>query len=93
MRASAISGVSRRASLLSLGALGLSALTPRHSAAKKKANSRCKKQVGQCQTSITTICNGSNCPAAIACCDLLSGCNFTAFAACAIAATSNPNPV
>ena len=93
MRAPVLSGLSKRASLLSVGALGISALMPGVSTAKKKANSRCKKQVGQCQTSILSVCEGSNCPAAIACCDLLKSCNFTNFVACAIAATNDPNPV
>ncbi len=88
MRAPVLSNLSRRASLLSLGALGVSAVMPQKSTAKKKANSRCKKQVGQCQSSILAVCTGTNCPAAIACCDLLKSCNFSAFASCAVAATA-----
>ncbi|MEZ4565111.1 MAG: hypothetical protein R2853_20485 [Thermomicrobiales bacterium] len=94
MRAPVLSGISRRASLLSLGAIGLTALTPRRSAAKKKkANSRCKKQIAECRTSFALVCSGDNCPAAIACCDLLSDCNFTAFASCALAATDDSDSV
>ncbi|MFN8674988.1 MAG: hypothetical protein U0Z70_01295 [Thermomicrobiales bacterium] len=92
MRAPSISGLSRRGSLLALGAVGISALTPRPTMAKKKANSRCRKQVGACKSSVTTVCDGANCAAVAACCDLLSTCNFTAFAACAIEATDgSPN--
>lgn len=91
MRAPAISGLSRRTSLLTLGAPGIAALAPRPAVAKKRANSRCKKQVGQSRTSITAVCSHANCAAAIACCDRLASCNFSDFATCAIAATAGPN--
>ena len=93
MRAPVISEVSRRTSMLALGALGISMLAPRSAVAKKKANSRCKKQVGQCRTSITAVCSGTNCATAIACCDSLASCNFSDFATCAIAATAGPNRI
>lgn len=90
MRTPSLPGLSRRASLLSLGLAGVAALTPRPLAAKKKANFRCKKQVGPCRSSITAVCEGPNCPVAIGCCDSLANCNFTAFAACVNAATFVP---
>lgn len=82
MRTPSLPGLSRRASLLSLGAAGVAVAAPRPLAAKKSPNFRCKRQVGQCQSSLFLVCEGPVCPVAIDCCDSLATCNFTGFVAC-----------
>lgn len=82
MRTPTLPGLSRRASLLSLGAVGVASLTPHPLAARKSPNFRCKKQVVPCRASLNAICEGAICPVALTCCDDLATCNFTGFATC-----------
>ena len=82
MLAPSRSAFTRRASLLTLGVAGATSLAPRPLAAKKSANFLCKRQVGDCRAGITLVCEGPNCDQAVACCDFLATCDFTAFASC-----------
>lgn len=91
MRAPSHSVLSRRASLLALGGISVDAVTPHPLAAKKKANFRCKKQVGACEDSVARLCVGPTCPAAADCCGLLADCNFTGFATCVSDAIAVPD--
>ena len=82
--------LTRRASLVSLGAVGMSAAIPplESRAGKKKgdANKRCKKQVAPCKSFFTLQCGGDanspECALALACCESLKTCNFTGFVTC-----------
>jgi hypothetical protein len=80
--------LTRRASMLTLGA-GLAALAgPLAASAKnksgKKARKKCKKQVGQCRDAITEQCSGNpDCAdPQLPCCDSLGSCNFQGFVDC-----------
>jgi CDP-diacylglycerol pyrophosphatase len=79
--------LTRRASLLTMGA-GVAALAaPVAAQARKagnKANKKCKKQVGQCRKSVIDTCEGNQeCEdAQLPCCEFLGKCNFTGFANC-----------
>jgi hypothetical protein len=83
--------LTRRASLLILGAAGAAALASpiavdAKNKTKKKARKKCKKQVAPCITILTeTNCGGGD-PDCIAqiqqCCQLVGTCDFTGFAAC-----------
>ena len=84
-----LSGLTRRASLVALGAAGLSvAVSPRATKGKKKgkANKRCKPQVAQCQSFFTGQCEGDvnapDCAARVKCCELLGTCNFDGLITC-----------
>ena len=81
--------VTRRASLVALGAAGLGVtLSPVATSAKKnkrKVTKRCKPQVAQCEVSMTTLCANvgiPDCAALVQCCAPLAGCNFNSFATC-----------
>lgn len=83
------SRLSRRASLVALGAAGFgAAVAPRAAKGKKKgkANKRCKPQVAQCQSFFTGECQGDvnapDCVARINCCELLGTCNFDGLITC-----------
>lgn len=90
---------SRRGSLLALGGAGLTAaLSNTFSAAakpkpgkqaNKKANKKCKAQVGQCKPVFGVACEESSDPEAcrqkyFACCDYLATCNAGAMAQCLV---------
>jgi hypothetical protein len=100
----AFDALSRRASLMSFGTVGLAAAltNPTTTAAKKNnrnkrkkrkkgdANELCKKQVGRCTTFITDICQREEgCEAESACCSILQNCNFNGFFLCIDAAASS----
>ena len=82
--------LTRRASLVSLGAAGITAAIPplASQAGKKKgdANKRCKKQVAPCKSFFTLQCgdaaNSPECAAVLACCESLKTCNFAGFVTC-----------
>jgi hypothetical protein len=79
-------GLSRRMSLVALGAAALIGLTPaRADAGKagKKARKKCKSQVAACATGIAQVCTGSpECANLIPCCDFLGTCDAGAFIQC-----------
>lgn len=87
---SSLSGLTRRASLVALGAAGLSAaIPPRAAKGKKKkgkANKRCKPQVAQCQAFFALECGGDvtapECAALVTCCESLGTCNFDGLITC-----------
>jgi len=81
--------LSRRASLVALGAAGLAAafaapIADAKNTTKKKARKKCKKQVGQCLVFLEGRCAGD--PACIAnsvrCCPFLGNCDVIGFFAC-----------
>jgi hypothetical protein len=80
--------LTRRASLVTLGAVGLTALASStaadaRSTTKKKAKKKCQQQVGQCTTYITGVCANQECPPGLtACCDPLGVCDFTGYVDC-----------
>ncbi len=83
--------VTRRGSLVALGAAGLAAAFggPMAADAKqstsKKAKKKCKQQVGKCTTAITTLCAGDpDCVVSVSCCSLLATCDVSAFLLCII---------
>lgn len=88
-----IDHLSRRASLATLGAAGLAGLLGQAPAASarqsagKKARKKCKNQVGQCISSVSLLCQDNpGCEQAfLACCPLLSTCDFNAFLTCTAA--------
>lgn len=86
--------LSRRASLVTLGAASLSSAIPPLAARDKKkkksdVNKRCKPQVDQCEAIFNIFCNGNlECLAGIRCCESLSTCDFNGFATC-LDATQN----
>lgn len=88
-----ITALSRRASVLTLGALGASvALAPVASSArnrknkkvKKKARQKCQQQVDQCNDFVIVECNGqADCIAeGQVCCSSLAECDLTGFLNC-----------
>jgi hypothetical protein len=92
----AATGVSRRASLLTLGAAGLTALAVpslagakknKKNTTKKKAKQKCQKQEGQCVVSVLTLCEGNPDPDACAaqveaCCQFTASCDIVGFFNC-----------
>jgi hypothetical protein len=92
-----IDALSRRASLMTLGAVGLAAnlASPAITTAKKggkKGKDKCKKQVGACREGVADLCevvfgidNVAECVALFGpCCDFLKGCNTAQAFACAV---------
>ena len=90
--------LTRRASLLSLGAAVLAAAlaSPFTADAKKKGGKNknkkkkcpdlCTPQVAQCTTAITTLCAGEpTCLDSALCCPSLASCDFSGFFACLVA--------
>ena len=91
--------LTRRSSLLTLGTAGLTAAfaSPFATGAKKKhgknggkkedVNALCKKQVGPCVTSFSTVCGGDlTCLATVnLCCQSLESCDFDGFLICVTA--------
>jgi hypothetical protein len=84
-------GLTRRASLMTLGASGLVAFVNSKTAGAKKhkkkkkgdVNKLCKRQIGACSTFLTARCGGQPyCAAALACCSILGSCDATAFFTC-----------
>lgn len=80
-------GVSRRVSLLSLGAAGLAGVFAGISADTAKAKhkkSPCKKQTDQCVSVFTPGCNGKpDCLATLdRCCPIIGRCDFNGFFDC-----------
>lgn len=85
MRASSLSGLSRRAAVLAAGAFGASAvLAPSTKASsRKKANKRCKSQFSQCQETFAHLCDpASDCERFAVCCKPLGTCDFKGFSDC-----------
>jgi hypothetical protein len=89
--------LTRRASLMKLGAAGLAAslASPAIATAKKggkKGKDKCKKQVGACRDGLADLCevvfgidNVEECVALFGpCCDFLKGCNTAQAFACAV---------
>jgi hypothetical protein len=77
--------LSRRASLVSLGGAALAAAVVRPTPARagsvgKKVKKKCKKQIGQCETSVTIFCarqlfDREDCEATLLpCCTSFAGC-------------------
>jgi hypothetical protein len=67
--------LSRRVSFIALGGAALAAAVARPSPARagkagKKAKKKCKRQIGQCESSIASLCTGGP----EACVDVLSPC-------------------
>lgn len=85
--------LSRRASLVALGGAAVTAVL-RPSAASagkvaKKVKRTCKRQIGQCQSSVASFCAGApaGCEEAMApCCASFKGCKAGAVYACIFAA-------
>jgi hypothetical protein len=84
-----VTRLTRRASLVTIGAAGLGAMmSPLAASAKQKGdvNKRCKPQVNQCQAGFTALCgNEPECLKSLACCEALGTCNFNGFATCVAA--------
>lgn len=86
----AFDALTRRASLVTLGAAGLAALAdPLTTAASKKkrkkgdVNKRCQQQVAAWTAFVPSICaDGPNCEPLIACGVPLAVCDFTGFLVC-----------
>lgn len=84
--------LTRRATLTTLGAVGVIAFLPQtgveaKKGASKKAKKKCKTQVGQCQSFFQAFCPGEQDPAeclaqAEKCCPVSGSCDFNAFLAC-----------
>ena len=99
-RGPAAGGVSRRASIMTLGTAGLAAALGSPFTAdakkkggknkkKKKCRDRCKPQVGQCTTAIAGLCAGDpTCLDSALCCPILGSCDFSGFFACLVASSS-----
>lgn len=87
---SRLSSLTRRASLVALGAAGLSAAVPprvvKGKKKKGKANKRCKPQVAQCKSFFAIDCGGDlsspECTALLTCCESLGTCNFDGLITC-----------
>lgn len=84
--------LTRRASLFTLGVVGLGVLVnPSAAAAKKKkddkkARKRCRAQVAQCTTLVTDGCaDNPECLKGLDCCDFAGRCDFTGFLNCLLA--------
>jgi hypothetical protein len=95
MDSGSFDALTRRASLLTLGAAGLAGVAvPMVGLAKKKkkkkkgdVNKFCKQQVSDCQTFVTVQCAGNpDCLDALPCCDPLATCDFGGWLNCLIAA-------
>ena len=97
----AAGGVSRRGSLITLGAAGLAAALSapfaveakkKHGRKKKRQQSppppdRCTPQVEPCTAFMTSVCGGAAaCPNQIACCSHFGSCDSSGFFACLILA-------
>lgn len=81
--------ISRRTSLLTLGAIPLATLAQSTRTATGKKNNKklkkkkCKKQVGQCTDFLTAAClNDPVCESAITCCGLFANCDAAAALPC-----------
>jgi hypothetical protein len=86
--------VSRRASLLTLGTVGVAALTgptvtearkkKRKQSAGEKARQKCQKQVGQCVAFLTPTCDGDlDCQAQVRrCCPEVGTCDVVGLFTC-----------
>jgi len=87
--------LTRRASIVTLSTAGLAAaladpFTARANKKggknKKKCKNPCSTQVGQCTTTIATLCAGEpSCQDSLQCCPILGRCDFSGFFACLIA--------
>jgi hypothetical protein len=86
--------LTRRASLATLGGVGMTALVhPVSTAAKsknkksdKKARQKCQTQVEQCTTLVKDACNDDlHCLTQLDCCEFAGRCDFTGFLNCLIA--------
>jgi hypothetical protein len=88
----AFAALTRRASLLSLGAAGVGALAghlavdakkKNRSKIKKKARQKCQNQAGQCLAFLSVSCgNDTSCVvSAQLCCPLVGNCDFGGFVA------------
>jgi hypothetical protein len=83
-------GCSRRASIMTLGASGFSLLAwpfateARKQSVAKKARQKCKKQLGQCSTTLAPLCNDdSECLAQVqTCCAIAGTCNAVGWFQC-----------
>lgn len=78
-------GVSRRASLLALGAAGLSGVGAGVGTAQAKGGANpCKKQIKQCIKGLTPVCAGdATCLAKLqTCCPIIGRCDFNGFIQC-----------
>lgn len=90
MDGNAFDALTRRASLLTLGAAGLASLgTPGVASARKKrkkgdVNALCKQQVSQCLAFFIPLCGATaSCLARFnLCCPQLGTCNFSGFNDC-----------
>ncbi len=96
MESVSLDALTRRASLMALGAAGLAGLANSNIAGAKKrkkkgdVNKLCKKQVGQCTTLLTAACGDQpTCPALVACCSSFGTCNATEFITCFNAAVAD----
>ena len=101
----AVGGVSRRRSLLMLGAAGVAATfaVPFAANAKKKGKKKhksqkrcpppvdlCAPQVGPCTDFLTILCSGDpSCLDSLACCSELGTCDVGGFLSCLANAQSN----
>lgn len=82
----------RRASIVALGAAALAAVVTRPSPARagkagKKAKKKCKRQIGQCQSSIADLCadEPAECEEVLApCCTSFKGCQAGAAYQCIV---------
>jgi hypothetical protein len=92
MNRNTFDALTRRASLVALGAAGIAALgqTDRMSAKKKRdVNQLCKRQVGQCLAFFIPQCEDAACHARInLCCPQFGTCSLSGFYDCAQAAQS-----
>jgi hypothetical protein len=90
---------------MGLGGMALAAVagsTPaRAGKAGKKVKKACRRQIGSCESSVQTFCNGPTveederaaCRAAFSpCCPLFAGCDAAAAYACLMEAFLNPPP-
>jgi len=81
--------LSRRTSLIALGGAALSVVArpspARAGKAGKKAKKKCKRQIGQCESSIATVCSGgpAGCEEVLApCCSSFKNCKAGAAYQC-----------
>ena len=91
--------LTRRASIVTLGAAGLAATLGGSFTAdakkkggknkkKKTCTNPCPAQVASCTTALTNICAGDpGCQDSIACCSSLGTCDVSGFLACVIASS------
>ena len=86
-----VDGLTRRASLATLGVAGLMALaSPLRASAKHKngkntkAKKRCQTQIAQCTTLVAQACPGDDaCVARLQpCCTVVGQCDFSGFITC-----------